>query len=252
MGRKGSSSTLKRKPAPRFWPIHRKEFSWIVKPSSGPHPTESCISLTIILRDILAVAKTRKEAKRIVSQEEIHVDGRVRREDNFPVGLMDVISLGEADKRFRVLPSYKGLILQPIDKEEEKFKLCRIEGKKVVDHGHVQLNLHDGTNIMIRVSDPSNPQEDAYETLDTLKISLPDKQILERVEMKQKAFAVITGGKNIGKYGKIIEIEKAEGKKRRNTLATIEDEKGNKYQTILDLIFAVGEQQPLIMLPEVA
>jgi ribosomal protein S4E len=85
-----------------------------------------------------------------------------------------------------------------------------------------------------------------------VKVSLPDKQILETVKLKEKNFAIITGGKNIGKYGKIVEIEKASGKKRRSALATIEDEKGNRYQTILDFIFATGEAQSLISLPEVA
>jgi small subunit ribosomal protein S4e len=70
--------------------------------------------------------------------------------------------------------------------------------------------------------------------------------------MKEKDFAIITGGKNIGKHGKIVEIEKAEGKKRRNALVTIEDEKGNRYQTILDFVFAVGETQPLVSLMEAA
>lgn len=252
MGRKGDSSTLKRKPAPKFWPIHRKEVTWVVKPSAGPHPTENCLPLTIALREVLGVVKTRKEAKGVVAHEGVRVDGKIRRADNFPIGLMDVVSLVDAGKHFRILPSYKGLILQAIGKEETKFKLCRIEDKRIVDNGHVQLNLHDGTNILIKVADPKTPQEDVYETLDTLKIALPDKQILERIELKEKDFAVITGGKNIGKYGKIVEIEKAEGKKRRNALATIEDEKGNRYQTILNLVFALGAEQPLVALPEVA
>lgn len=252
MGRKGESSGLKRKPAPRFWPIHRKEVTWVVKPAPGPHPVENCISLTIVLRDILGLAKTRKEAKTIVAHEGVHVDGKIRREDDFPVGLMDVISLLEAGKDLRALPSYKGLVLQPIDKEEANFKLCRIEGKKTVDQGRVQLNLHDGTNLLIKVADAKNPQEDVYETLDTLKISIPEMQVLDRIEMQEKVLAIITGGKNVGKHGRIVEIEKAEGKKRRNLVATIEDAKGNHYQTILNFVFVVGKDQSLIALSEVA
>jgi small subunit ribosomal protein S4e len=252
MGRKGESTGLKRKPAPRFWPIRRKEVTWIVKPAAGPHSIDNCVSLTIALRDVLGFAKTRKEAKTIVSQERVQVDGRIRRKDDFPIGLMDVVSLVGADKDFRILPSYKGLVLQPIDKEEAKFKLCRIENKKIVDNGHVQLNLHDGSNILVKVADPKNPQEDVYETLSTLKISLPDKQILLSIEMKEKAFALITGGKNVGKYGKIVEIEKAVGKKHRNALVTVEDVNGNRYQTVLNFVFAVGEAQSLVALPEVA
>jgi small subunit ribosomal protein S4e len=104
----------------------------------------------------------------------------------------------------------------------------------------------------VKVADPKNPQEDVYETLDTLKVSLPERQILEHIKLKENDFAIITGGKNIGKYGRIVAIESAKGKKRRNTLAVIEDEKGNRYQTILNFVFAVGEKQPLISLPEAA
>lgn len=252
MARKGGSTGLKRKPAPKFWPIHRKEFVWVVKPSPGPHSLKNCLPLTIVLRDILKFAKTRKEAKTIVSQGKVYVDGKVRREDDFPVGLMDVISISDIDNHFRIVPSRKGLILHPISKEESNFKLCRIENKKVVKNGHVQLNLHDGSNILVRIADPKKTQEDTYKALDTVKINLPERQILEQVKMKENDFAIITSGKNIGKHGKIIEIEKTKGKKRTNALVTIEDKKGNRYQTILNFVFAIGEGQPLISMPEVA
>ena len=250
MGRKGGSTGLKRKPAPRFWPIHRKESVWIVKPSAGPHSLQECLPLAIVLRDILGFAKTRNEAKKIISQGKVYVDGKVRRKDNFPIALMDVASIPDADKCFRMLPSKKGLVLHPIGKEEAAFKLCRIENKTVTKNGHVQLNLHDGSNILVKVADPKNPQEDVYHAFDTVKIGLPERQILEHVKMKENDFAIITGGKNIGKYGKIVEIESVKAKKRRNSFAIIQDEKGSRYQTTLNFVFAIGETQPTISLPE--
>lgn len=250
MGTKGQSKGLKRKPAPRFWPIHRKENTWVVRPLPGPHSLENCLPLAVVLRDVLGLAKTRKEAKTVVSEGKIIVDGVTKLKDNSPVGLLDVISIPDISKDFRILPYGKGLVLQPIGQEEAKFKLCRIENKKIVKNGHVQISLHDGSNILIKVADPKNPQEDVYETLDTVKVSLPEKQILERIEIKQKDYAMITGGKNMGKYGRIVEIEKAEGKRRRSALVTIEDAQGNRYQTILNFVFALGETQPLIALPE--
>ena len=250
MGKKGGPTGLKRKPAPRFWPIHRKEHVWVVKPSPGPHSLENSLPLAIVLRDILRFAKTRREAKTIVSQGKIQVDARVRREDDFLLGLMDIVSIPDVDKHFRILPSKKGLILHPIGKEEAVFKLCRIENKTTVKNGSIQLNLHDGSNIFVKVGDPKNPQEDVYKTLETVKISLPERQVLEHIKMKENDFAIIIGGKNVGKHGKIVEIESAEGKKRRNALVIIEDEKGNRYQTVLNFVFAIGEMQPLISLPE--
>jgi small subunit ribosomal protein S4e len=250
MGKKGGSKGLKRKPAPRFWPIHRKEFVWTVKPKPGPHSLESCLPLTIVLRELLDLAKTRKEAKKIVTEGKVHVDGKIRREEAFPVSLMDVIFMPNTNKAFRVWPSSKGLILHPIDKKEAAFKLCRIENKKSVRNGHVQLNLHDGSNILVKVADPKNPQEDVYETLNTLKVSLPEKQILEHIKMEKNALAMITSGKNIGKHGRVVEIEDMKGQKRRKTLAKIQDKEGETYQTILDFVFAIGETHASISLPE--
>ncbi|MGF3522383.1 MAG: 30S ribosomal protein S4e, partial [Candidatus Bathyarchaeia archaeon] len=89
-------------------------------------------------------------------------------------------------------------------------------------------------------------------TFDVLKLSLPDKQILERLPIKEGNFVVVTGGKNIGIQGKIVEIEKAVGKKRRNALVIVEDAKGARYQTILDFIFSLGQTQPLVTLPQEA
>lgn len=252
MGRKGTSSVMKRKPAPKFWPIHRKEFAWIVKPSSGPHSIEKGLPLAIALRDILGFANTRKEAKIIASRRQVQVDGKTRVKDDFQVGLMDVISLRDAQKSYRVMPSRKGLILHPINEEEAKFKLCRVEGKKSVNNGHVQVGLHDGSTMLVKIADPKNPQEDVYKIFDTVKLSLPKKEAVEHVKMKQNDFAIIIGGKNIGRCGKITEIEEATGKKRKSMLATIEDSEGNRYQTILDFVFAIGESSPLVSLPEVA
>jgi small subunit ribosomal protein S4e len=252
MGKKGKTGRLKRNPAPRFWPLHRKEFVWVVKPSSGPHSLENCLPLALVLRDMLAVAKTRKEAKKIISQGKVYVDGKVRRKDDFPVGLMDVISIPDLDKFFRITPFHKGLFLNPISKEEAGFKLCRVEGKNTVESGHVQVALHDGSNLLVRAADQENPKEVNYETFDVLKLSLPEKEVVDQLKTKEGNLAVITGGKNIGKQGKIVEIEKAEAKKRRNALVVVEDEQGNRYQTILDFVFSIGAAKPLIPSTEAA
>ena len=245
MGKRGKTGRLKRNPAPSFWPIHRKEFTWVAKPSSGPHSLEHCFPLTLVLRDILGVAKTKKEAGKILSEGKVVVDGKTRRKADFPVGLMDVLSIFDMNKFFRIIPSHKGLILNTVSKKEADFKLCRVEDKTAVPNG-VQIALHDGSNILIRVADPKNPKEVIYETFDVLKLSLPDKQVTDCIKTKEGNLAIITGGKNIGKQGKIVEIEKTEAKKRRNALVVIEAENGDRYQTILDFVFSIGGTKPLI------
>jgi small subunit ribosomal protein S4e len=100
--------------------------------------------------------------------------------------------------------------------------------------------------MLIKVADPKNQQEVTYETFDILKVTYPDKQVVQAVKTKEGNLAIITGGKNIGKQGKIVEIEKTEAKKRRQALVVVEDSEGARYQTIMDFIFSIGENESLI------
>ena len=185
----------------------------------------------------------------ILAQGKVQIDGKVRRKDDFPVGLMDVISISDMNKYYRLMPSHKGLVLNPISKEEANFKLVRVEDKTTVKNG-MQIALHDGSNMLVKVADPKNPKEVTYDTFDVLKITYPEKQVALSLKTKEGNLAVITGGKNIGKQGKIVEIEKTEAKKRRQALVVVEDAQGVRYQTILDFVFSIGEAEPLIGLPE--
>jgi ribosomal protein S4E len=194
---------------------------------------------------MLGVAETRKEGKLILAQGKVLVDGKIRKRDESPVGLMDVIAMPDADKYYRVMPSHKGLVLAPISKEESTFKLLRVESKSTVTNG-VQVAFHDGSVMLIKVADPKNPVEVPYETFDILKVTYPEKVVNATIKTKEGNLAIITGGKNIGTTGKIVEIEKTEAKKRRQALVTIEDAKGARYQTIMDLVFSIGETAPMV------
>ena len=252
MGKKGGRRHLKRKPAPAFWPIHRKEAVWTVKPNAGRHPIERSLPLALVLREMLGLAKTLGEVKAILSRGNVMVDGKVEKEELFPTGLMDVISISGVEQWYRVLPSEKGLTLHPVTKDEAGFKLCRVEDKTVLKKGNVQLNLHDGRNIIITVKEASKPEEDVFNALDTVKIGLPDQEVLSHFKLVEGAPALIASGKNIGKHGKIIAFERREAQKRKNALITIEDARGNRFQTTVEYVFVVGDSKSHISLPEVA
>jgi small subunit ribosomal protein S4e len=219
-------------------------------PKPGPHSISRSLPLALIVRDILGFAKTGKEVKKILSQGKITVDGKVRRDERFLVGLMDVISILEAKKAYRVMPYRKGLFLHPIGADEIAFKLCRIENKTVVKGGNMHLDLHDGASSMIKVSDSQLPEDVVYHTLDVLKFSVPDREVLGYTKLIVGAPAIVIGGKNIGKYGKVTTIEKKSEKKRRDLLVTLKDLDGEQFQTILDFVFILGDTKPFISLPE--
>ncbi len=247
MGKKGGPRHLKRKPAPAFWPIHVKEFQWVTKPIPGPHPMEESLPLTLVLREILHYAKTNREAEKILAEGKVKVDGKVRREKKFPIGLMDMVEIPDAKLTFRVIPfPGKGLFLVKIPSAEKSFKLCQIEDKTYVNGGNIQLNLHDGRNLLLKLNDPKNPKEDVYKTRDTLQITVPNQQIIGHLTFKEKSYVLITAGRNIGKSGKIIKIE--ESRFENPSIVTIEDDKGNIFQTVANYVFVVGDEKPLIKL----
>ncbi len=249
MGKMGGSSHLKRHPAPAFWPIKRKEFKWTVKPSPGPHPIEACIPLQIIIRDVLGYAETAREAKMIIARGEVKVDGRVRKDRRYPVGLMDVLEIPKVGKAFRVVPHPRDYLhLHEIPASEASFKLCRVEDKTTVKGGHIQLNLHDGRNVLIRVADPRKPVEDVYKTMDVVKLSLPDSKILDHYRLEPGAVAVAIGGKNIGRVGRVVEVGEAVFREQR--LVVLEDRKGERFTTSYLYTFVLGREEPAISLPE--
>jgi len=201
---------------------------------------------------MLGLAKKRSEVRAILSQGNVMVDGNIERDELFPTGLMDVISIPTVDKQYRVLPSEKGLTLHSINKDEAEFKLCRIEDKTVLNGGNVQLNLHDGRNIRITVKDSNKPEEDVFGTLDTVKISLPRQEIMEHFRFVEGASGLIISGKNMGKRGKIVAVEHREVQKRKKALVTVEDARGTRFQTTVEYVFVIGDAKPHITLLEAA
>src|SRR5919202_4943388 len=93
MGKKGGDTRVKRQISPNFWAIKRKESQFVIKVRPGPHPKSRAYPLGMVLRDLLNVADTAHEADRILKLDNVKVDGIVRRDSNYSVGLMDVLEL---------------------------------------------------------------------------------------------------------------------------------------------------------------
>lgn len=242
---------LKRLNTPKFLQIKRKHGKFFIKPSPGPHPKRFCLPLLHVVRDLLNIGvNTHKEAKKLIVLGHFKVDGKAVKDKGFPVGLMDVLSIPKMGKFYRILPhSHYGLILHEIPEEESTFKLCRINKKTTIKGGHIQLNLHDGKNILIRVKDPKNPKEDIYKRMDVLKINVPEQEIVKQIKFKENNLALILSGKNIGQIGIIKNIKKLFGPNA--STVSIEDEKGVITETLYDYTFIIGEDQSEINLPKV-
>ncbi len=238
MTRRGQKKHLKRLPAPKYWPMPRKEVKFTTRVIPGPHARDHCLTLALILREILGYAENMREIRAILTTGQIKVDGQIRKDARLPVGLMDIIEITSSGQRFRVLPKIGGgLRLVNIDESEAKFKLCRIERKLMNRGGKVQLGLHDGRTLLLA----GNEKSSKYSNLDTLKISVPDQKLLTSIPLEKGVQAVVSRGKNIGIQGKVFAVEKRHG--THASTVTLEDPAGNRFQTALEYVFVVGKNK---------
>ncbi len=221
---------LKRYSMPGFWPLGRKNNKFVITPSPGPHPKQFSIALRVLVRDVLGYAENAKEAGKIIKAGDVLIDKKAVKNDNHPVGLMDVVEFPAIKKQFRVIASGKGVEIAEIPAAQASRKTCSIRNKKVAKGGKFQLSLHDGRNIIVK--------ENKYKPGDSVVIELPGQKILEHFEMKTGATATIMAGKNSGVSGKIKSAEerKTMMEKGRVVLETKEGE----IETLREYIL-VGE-----------
>lgn len=226
-------SKLKRLIAPKFWPIERKTKKYVISPKPGSHSLAKCLPLGLIIRDILGHAETLREAKIILNNGEVNVDGRIRKKHDFPVGLMDILSIG--DEHYRILANKKGLYLKNISENEAKIKMLRIRNKTAVRKG-IQLNFHDGTNKIL------DSKGAGYKTGDTVLFNTENKNIEKVIRFDKGNLGMIVEGKNVGIVGKIRKITVT--KSSKPNMVTIDAKE--KIVVPKDFVFIIGEEKSLI------
>ena len=241
MANMGSRKHLKRYKAPKTWPIHPKEETWTVKPSAGPHAIEDCLSLMVVVRDILKIADNSREAKRIINSGDIVINGRSKKDYKFPVGFMDIITIPKTNETYRVLLDNKRrLTLKPITNEETDVKLSKIVNKTTIKGGQTQLNLHDGRNLLT---------EEDYKVGDVLSLKIPEQEVQNVYKLEEGATVLVTGGKHTGEIGKISEIIINQSSNPNTVI--IENSRKENFLTLKDYAFVIGENEPSIELLEV-
>jgi small subunit ribosomal protein S4e len=243
MARKGAKRHLKRLAAPTQWYLSRKTYKWAIRPRPGPHSMKTSIPLLYIVRDYLGYAKTAREARRILNEGKVLVDGIPRKDYKFPVGIMDVVSIPETGEHYRVLPNRIGkLILHPIADKEANVKPLRINNKRMVKGAKVQLNLHDGSNHLVTMN-----EKDKYKTAYTVLMKVPDREVIEVIPFEVGAYVFVTQGKNVARKGKVVEVRGFP--MGWPDVVTIEDENGELFDTLKEYAFVVGKEKPEISLP---
>jgi small subunit ribosomal protein S4e len=240
MGR-GPKKHLKRYAAPSHWMLDKLSGKWAPRPSTGPHKIAASLPLIILLRNRLKYALTYNEAKMIVMQRLIRVDGKVRTDMAFPAGFMDVIQIEKTNENFRLLWNTKGrFAVHKIKKEETTFKLCKVTKAFLGENKVPYAITHDARTL--KFPDPE------IKVNDSVKVDIETGKIVDFIKFENGNLAMVTGGHSVGRVGVITHREKHPG---HYEIIHLRDKLGRTFATRLSNVFVIGKgDKPMVTLPK--
>ncbi|KAI5166637.1 small subunit ribosomal protein S4e [Nematocida sp. AWRm79] len=237
----GPRKHLKRLNAPNSWILDKLGGTFAPRPRCGPHKLRECLPLCLIVRRKLSFAQNTKEVLHILNDRLVKVDGKVRKDPKYPAGVMDVVSFDKIHENYRLLYNVnKKFCLQPITKEEAKFKLCKVLSKRL--EGRSILTLHTNDGRTIKYADPS------IKIGDSIKFDLESGEVQGFYSLEVGKTAYAFRGKNLGCVGIIREIKvHISG----FSISILEDLNGRMYTTRTDNLMVIGNaDESLITLPK--
>lgn len=230
---------LKRRAAPRSWTVPRKGTKWIKRPAPGPHAQLESIPLLLVIRDLRRLAHSTREARLLVRDGSVRVDGKVVKDLSRGLGLMDTLSFGAPlNEHFRILKDRRGkLILVSIPAAEATMKLGRIRFKHAVRGGRVEVTLHDGRNLLVAADSP-------WRVGDSLKVEVPTQKVLGHLPLAPGQLAYVAGGSHVGQVARVERVEV------RNSPQPNRIHFKEGFATVKEYVYIVGDTAPQISLPE--
>lgn len=184
---------IKRNTIPKTWPLERKGTKYLIRPEHG---FSNGIPVLIVLREILQVVQNRKEAKRVLLEGKIKVNGKIIKEEKFPLTMFDVLSI--EGKNLRMGFENKKFSFKEISGKEAEEKTVKVIGKKLLSGKRIQVNLSDGRNMITN---------EKITIGSSVVLGLKENKIRKIHETKKGGKIMVLKGKHLGKEGKIEEIE---------------------------------------------
>ncbi|MBS3088306.1 KOW motif-containing protein [Candidatus Pacearchaeota archaeon] len=170
-------------------PIRRKGTKYIARPSSH---IQNSIPVVIAIRDMLKLARTSKEVKHMIKNKSLKINGKEVKDYRESIKLLNIF---EADKPYILtLTENNRFNLEP---SKSKERICKVINKSLLNGNKIQLNLHDGSNILAK---------EKISTNDTIYLS-PENKIIKTVSMEEGKECFVSSGKYVGKKGKIESVE---------------------------------------------
>jgi small subunit ribosomal protein S4e len=171
-------------------PIKRKGTKYVVRALSN---VKNSVPVLIAVRDMLKLARTQKEVQSLINQRILKINGRPVRNYHESIQLFNILEAHDF-YQLTLLPTGRFSFFRVLKSSE---RLCKVTGKTILSLGRIQLNLHDGSNVI---------SKDKISVGDSVYLDFEGK-IKKHIPLAKGADVFVFGGKYIGQNGKIMEIK---------------------------------------------
>ncbi len=180
---------LTRSEASKRLPIRRKGTRYLARAKID---YKNSVPVVIALRDMLKLARTLKEVEKMIHHKLLKINGKLVKDYRDSIRLFNIF---EADKSYQLTLNKIGKFAFVEDSSKER--MCKVIDKKLYKKNTIQLNLHEGTNIV---------SKEKINVGDTVYIDFNTKIKKHTVFEKGKK-CIILSGKYSGHTGSISEID---------------------------------------------
>lgn len=197
ISKKGRTRHTKRLAIPKAILLkNKKEKKFLIGTMPGPHPKANSMPLGVLVRDILKITRTSSETRKILNKGYIFIDGKIRKDEKFPIGIMDSISSPKLETAIRIIVNTKSQLV-PIETKNPLQKIAKIVNKHTVRGGKLNITLHDGRNILA---------DNSVCVGDSVIMSVPEQKIGKVLKFESGAKCLVTNGKHAGVIAKLEKI----------------------------------------------
>lgn len=169
-------------------PLPKKGTKYIARAFSN---LNDAVPVVVAVRDMLKLANTSAEVKAMIHNKLLKLNWKLVNDHHQPIQLFQIF---EADKPYMltILPTSKFTFEHTTAKE----RLCKIISRKLVSNNKLQINLHDGTNLI---------GKDSMNIGDTLYLDSENK-VKSHKPLEKGASVFIVSGKYCGSKGTVVSI----------------------------------------------
>ena len=193
-------SHLKRISSSKRTSLERKGTTFLTCQSPGTHRKGESMALNVVMRDVLGLVDTTREAKKALHSEMVLVNGVPKKDHRLSVGFLDEITFTSSKDTYIMV--YNTLGKLELKKQDKKVtRAMKIIGKKILAKGKVQLNLFTGKNIIL-------DKKADYSVGDSVVVD--KEKVTKHLKFEKGAKVFLTSGKHIGHNGVIEEITETE------------------------------------------